>query len=170
MPTCCHGRNRRTRQVKASATIAFQASGIEGIKVRLTTKGSDADSVDLILSGLEQTIRAKLDDYIFGVDDQTMESVVLDLLRTQNKTLAITETLTAGFSATRLNLAPGSESTFLGGQTLAGVDLLSHGLSPGVSPASPEAAMALAEHARTTFGADIGLAAQEGPSSRPARP
>jgi nicotinamide-nucleotide amidase len=148
-----------------SATLAFQASGIEGIKVRLTTKGSDADSVDLILSELEQTIRAKLDDYIFGVDDQTMESVVLDLLRTQNKTLAITETLTAGFSATRLNLAPGSESTFLGGQTLAGVDLLSHGLPHGVSPTSPEAAIALAEHARTTFNADIGLAAQEGPAA-----
>ena len=80
------------------ATIAFQASGIEGIKVRLTTKGSDAANVETILTELEKTIRAKLDDYIFGVDDQTMESVVLDLLRAQNKSLAVAEGLTAGIA------------------------------------------------------------------------
>ncbi|MEZ5934602.1 MAG: molybdopterin-binding protein [Alphaproteobacteria bacterium] len=52
------------------ATIAFQASGIEGIKVRLTTKGSDADSVDLILSNEEAELRTLIGDYVFGTDDQ----------------------------------------------------------------------------------------------------
>ena len=144
------------------ATIAFQASGIEGIKVRLTTKGSDAANVETILTELEKTIRAKLDDYIFGVDDQTMESVVLDLLRAQNKTLAVAETLTAGLATHRLSLVPGSEKVFLAGQTLAGASLTSHGLPPGVPLASADAAVAMASTVRTTFATDIGLAAVEG--------
>ncbi len=144
------------------ATIAFQASGIEGIKVRLTTKSDGDAAAKAALDEVEQRIRPMLDDYIFGVDDQTMESVVLDLLRTQNKTLAITETLTVGLATLRLRSVPGLGSPFLAGQTLANVDLHSHGLPPGVSPTSPEAAMALASKVRKDFGADIGLAAVEG--------
>ncbi|NJO37428.1 MAG: CinA family nicotinamide mononucleotide deamidase-related protein [Rhizobiales bacterium] len=157
-----------------AATIAFQASGIEGIKVRLTTKGPDAHSADLVLSQVEKKIRPLLDDYIFGIDDQTMESVVLDHLRTQNKTLAIAETLTRGLATYRLRSVPGpgsipgpgsvpgQGSPFLGGHTMTGVDSPLLGLPPGVSPTSPEAAIAMASNVRTTFGADIGLAAVEG--------
>ncbi len=145
------------------ATIAFQASGIEGIKVRITTKADSAAAAKSALDEVEQRIRPMLDDYIFGIDDQTMESVVLDHLRAQNKTLAIAEGLTAGLAATRLSLVRGAASTFLGGQTLTRVDSPLLGLPPGASPTSAEAAMALASNVRKTFEADIGLAATGNP-------
>ena len=62
-------------------TLAFLASGWEGIKVRLTAKANDVSSAATLLSKWEQKVRNLVDDVIFGVDTDTMESVVLQLLR-----------------------------------------------------------------------------------------
>ncbi len=59
------------------ATIAFQASGIEGIKVRITTKAADDVAAEAIIAAEEALIRELLGDYIFGIDDESMETVVL---------------------------------------------------------------------------------------------
>jgi nicotinamide-nucleotide amidase len=60
-------------------TLAFQASGIEGIKVRITAKAGSAEEAETILSGEEARLRAILGDAIFGIDNETMESVVIDM-------------------------------------------------------------------------------------------
>ncbi len=61
-------------------TIAFLASGIEGIKVRLTARGDDAAHAASLLADEEALVRAliveKLGEIIFGVDDETMEDAV----------------------------------------------------------------------------------------------
>ena len=65
-------------------TIAFLASGIEGIKVRLTARGDDAAHATSLLVNEESLVRAlierRLGDIIFGVDDETMEDVVAQRL------------------------------------------------------------------------------------------
>ena len=54
-------------------TIAFLASGIEGIKVRLTARGDDAAHATSLLVNEESLVRTlieqQLGDIIFGVDD-----------------------------------------------------------------------------------------------------
>jgi nicotinamide-nucleotide amidase len=50
-------------------TLAFQASGIEGIKVRITAKAGSAEEAETILSGEEARLRAILGDAIFGIDN-----------------------------------------------------------------------------------------------------
>ena len=62
-------------------TIAFQASGIEGLKIRITAKAQDAGAADALIAGEEAKVRAIVGDAIFATDEQTMESTVLDLLR-----------------------------------------------------------------------------------------
>ena len=62
-------------------TIAFLASGIEGLKVRLTAKADDEATVEALLAGEEANVRAILGDIIFGINDQTMEAVVVAALR-----------------------------------------------------------------------------------------
>ena len=52
---------------------------------------------------------------MFGVDDETMESVVLDLLRERGLTLAVAESLTGGLIAARLDRRPGRRATVLRG-------------------------------------------------------
>src|SRR5437660_1015228 len=61
-------------------TIAFLASGIEGIKVRITVKQPDADSAKQMLAAEEAEVRALLGDIVFGADDETMEDAVGSLL------------------------------------------------------------------------------------------
>jgi len=139
------------------ATLAFQASGIEGIKVRITAKGPDDDSVGVILADVENSLRPLLGHYLFGIDDQTMESVVLDRLAAKAQTLAIAETLTAGLATHRLAQAPNASRSFKGGQTLASRDLLN--LPKGVPWIGEEAATSMASAVRDRFAADIGLAA-----------
>jgi nicotinamide-nucleotide amidase len=56
-------------------TLAFLASGWEGIKVRLTAKAATRPEVVSILDEWEQKVRAAIGDIVFGIDDDTMESV-----------------------------------------------------------------------------------------------
>jgi nicotinamide-nucleotide amidase len=143
------------------ATIAFQASGIEGIKVRLTTKAESDAAAKAALDEVEQRIRPMLDAYIFGIDDQTMESVVLDHLRTQNKTLAVAEGLTRGLAGNRLAAIEGAADVFRGSVLSVQPDSLADLLRiPDKTPLiSHVGATALANGVRKLLGADIGLAA-----------
>ena len=62
-------------------TIAFQASGIDGIKVRIVAKCDDEATAKRVLDSEEALLRGLLGDLIFGIDEQSMETVVLELLR-----------------------------------------------------------------------------------------
>ena len=67
---------------EGNPTLAFLASGWEGIKVRLTAKAAtDGRGARLLDRPWEAEVRALVGDIVFGVDDDTMESVVLQLLR-----------------------------------------------------------------------------------------
>ena len=100
-------------------TIAFLASGIEGIKVRLTARGDDAAHATSLLVNEESIVRAlieeKLGDIIFGVDDETMEDVVAALLLERSLTLAVAESVTGGLIASRLVGVAGASKWFRGG-------------------------------------------------------
>ena len=68
---------------EGGCTIAFLASGMEGIKVRITAKApKPMTAVDAILARRRgHRVRDIIGPVVFGVDDDTMESVVLDLLK-----------------------------------------------------------------------------------------
>ena len=85
-----------------NATIAFQASGIEGLKVRITAKAADTGAAEAILAAEEALVREFLGDIVFATDDDTLESVVLAELAQRGQTLAIAESLTGGLMAARM--------------------------------------------------------------------
>lgn len=62
-------------------TLAFLASGWEGIKVRLTAKANTEQDAMKLIDVWDAKVRDEVGDIIFGVDGQTMETVVLDILR-----------------------------------------------------------------------------------------
>ena len=95
-------------------TIAFQASGIEGLKIRITAKAQDAAAAKALIAGEEAKVRAIVGDAIFATDEQTMESVVLDLLRDRGLSLAVAESLTGGLVGARLTAVPGASDVFRG--------------------------------------------------------
>lgn len=143
-----------------AVTIAFLASGIEGLKVRLTAKGDTAEEADALLAAEEARVRAILGpDLVFGTDDDTMESVVLDLLAAQGLTLGLAESLTGGLVASRITDVPGASKVFRGSVVSYATEVKDDVLGVTVRPVvSAEAAEAMATGARRVLGADVGLA------------
>jgi len=75
-------------------TLAFLASGIEGLKVRITVKADDDDVARKLLDDEERVVRGIVGDIVFGVDEETMEHAVAKLLVPRGLTLAVAESLT----------------------------------------------------------------------------
>jgi len=140
-------------------TLAFLASGWEGIKVRLTAKSQTTDSAHGVLNLWEQRVRKEIDDIVFGVDTDTMESVVLDLLRNKGWTLGIAESVTGGLIGGRLTNVPGSSEVFRGGVISYASDVKFDVLGVDQGPVvSERVAIQMAQGARRVLGAEVGLA------------
>jgi nicotinamide-nucleotide amidase len=142
-----------------TATIAFLASGWEGLKVRITAKAPTEDDVVAILDEEEQRVREIIGDIVFGLDDDTMESVVLQLLRDRGLTLGLAESLTGGLIASRLTAHAGCSDVFRGCVVPYHRDLKQSMLgTPDVPAVSEEMVKAMAEGVCATLGADVGIA------------
>ncbi|MFH1624746.1 MAG: competence/damage-inducible protein A [Pseudomonadota bacterium] len=76
--------------------------------IKITAKGMSYEEASAKVSAMEEEIAERLGDYIFGRDDQTLEGVVGDLLRSSGDTIAVAESCTGGLITTRLTNIPGS--------------------------------------------------------------
>jgi nicotinamide-nucleotide amidase len=154
-------------------TLAFLASGIEGIKVRLTAKAADVEAARALLDAEEAELRALLGGIVFGLDDETMEHAVGTLLAARGWTLALAESLTGGLVASRVTATPGSSAWFRGGVVSYASEVKYDLLGVPVGPVvSAEAAEAMAEGAARVLGADVGLSLTgvAGPAEQEHRP
>ncbi len=100
---------------QTNPTIAFLASGVEGIKLRLTAKAPSVVEAQTLLAGEEAELRGLLGDTVFAVDDETMEDAVGRLLLAGGLTLAVAESLTGGMVGSRLVDVVGASNWFRGG-------------------------------------------------------
>ena len=139
-------------------TLAFLASGWEGIKVRLTAKGADSKQAHAVLDEWQAKVLEIVGDVVFGFDADNMETVVLNLLREQGLTLGLAESVTGGLVSGRLTAIPGASDVLRGSvvsySSEVKFDLLDVPRGPVVSEA---AAIAMAEGARRVLGADVAL-------------
>jgi len=139
-------------------TLAFLASGWEGIKVRLTAKGADSRQAHAVLDEWQAKVLEIVGDVVFGFDADNMESVVLNLLREQGLTLGLAESVTGGLVSGRLTAIPGASDVLRGSvvsyASEVKFDLLDVPRGPVVSEA---AAIAMAEGARRVLGSDVAL-------------
>ncbi len=99
---------------------------------------------------------------LFGYDDDTLESVVGELLVSRNATLSIAESCTGGLLSSRVTEIAGSSRYFIGGgvcytaqakNAIAGVDL---DLIRAHGEVSEEVAVAMAKGIRERFGTTWG--------------
>ncbi len=152
---------RRIDELEASGnpTLAFLASGVEGIKVRITAKALTSPEVNVMLDAEEKNLRELLGDLVFAVDDDNMESTVLGLLAERGLQLGVVETTTCGFMAHRLATARAGTQAFSGGVVARGPGILSYLLRGDPTAVEPEeAALLLARVARGILVSDVGIA------------
>jgi nicotinamide-nucleotide amidase len=143
-------------------TLAFLASGIEGIKVRITARArSSADAAALLdkeEAEVRRAIEERLGDIVFGVDDESMEVAVAARLSARGLTFGVAESLTGGLVASRLVNVPGASAWFRGGVVAYDEQVKFDVLGVPAGPVVTEsAAAAMAEGIRRVTRADVGL-------------
>jgi len=140
-------------------TLAFLASGWEGIKVRLTAKGDDEESVRALLDTWQDRVLDIVGDVVFGFDSDNMESVVLRDLAQRGLTLGLAESVTGGLVCGRLTSVPGSSEVVRGGIVSYASDVKFDVLDVDPGPVVSEtAARQMAHGALRVLGCDIALA------------
>jgi nicotinamide-nucleotide amidase len=148
----------------SNPTIGLLAhTQIGEIHIRLTAKAKDKASAAALNAPLEAQIRERLQDFIFGVDEETYEGVLGSLLRRMGTTLAVAET-SFGSSITQvIKSMEGSQQFFRLGLTLVSPAMAGRILSLPDSPGmeddflGPRTCRTLAEGVRNLAGADLGL-------------
>ncbi len=141
-------------------TLAFLASGIEGLKIRVTAKAETDEVVDALLAEQVDRVRDVLgDDLIFSDDDQSMETVVIELCRQRGLSLGTAESLTGGLIASRLTAVPGCSDVFRGSIVSYAAEVKFDVLGVPEGPVvSEEAVSAMAQGACRVLGSDVSVA------------
>ena len=140
-------------------TLAFLASGMEGLKVRITAKAPTEQDAEAALDTEESQVRTIIGPLVFGIDDENMETVVLEELVSQGLTLATAESMTGGLIATRLTEVPGSSRAFLGSVVSYANSVKQEILNVPEGPViSEQAVLSMAIGVCEALGADVSVA------------
>lgn len=145
----------------SNPTVATYAKR-DAVDVRITAKAATEGDAQALVLDMEVRARQVIDSHIFGIDQDTPQSVALRMLIERDLTLATMESCTGGLLASLLTDVPGSSAAFLGGLVSYAADLKVRWGVPtetieehGVI--SVETARAMAAAVREQLGADVGV-------------
>jgi nicotinamide-nucleotide amidase len=133
------------------------------VRLRITTRAATEREAQEKIAPVEKEVIARLGDYFFGEDGETLEGAVARLLEERSATLALAESCTGGLLAKRLTDMPGASAYFTEAlvtysneskERLLGVP---HALIAEHGAVSEAVAREMAEGARRVSGADYGL-------------
>lgn len=139
-------------------SLAFLASNSE-IKIRITAKAPTVVEADGLIAPMEQQVRSRLGDSVFGTDDETIERVLLRLLAERGYTIGTAESMTGGMVTARLTDLPGSSALVKGGLVAYDSELKQRllGLTDISEVVTAETAVAVAKGARDLLGVDVAV-------------
>lgn len=134
----------------------------DGVYLRITAKAKEKAEAQRLISQSEEQIRNILSPYIWGVDDDTLGSVIGELLRARNLNLATMESCTEGLLCNTIASGMESHIYFKGGLlTCCDEAKVSCGVDTSIvkqyGGESTQVAKAMAETARRNLQTDIGM-------------
>jgi nicotinamide-nucleotide amidase len=97
----------------ANTTLAFLPRP-SGVRLRISSHGKNRKIVERDVTRVETILRERAGKYIYGADDESLESCIVKLLTEQKKTLSTAESCTGGLIASMITDVPGSSAVFLG--------------------------------------------------------
>jgi len=160
--TCGIGESSLDAQIGDLETFSNPTVGLAAhpgqSDIRITAKADSVAEADAMLGEMEARIRERVDEVIFGVDDERLESVVVGLLDERSLALAVAEASSGGLLSGWLSDADPAGETFVGGWVLA--DRHAWALAGDIPQAGDEReeALQLAQRVCTVTGAQVGLA------------
>ncbi len=149
----------------------------DGIHVRIAAKAADEDAARVIISPVEDALRDRFGEHLWGTDEETMQASIGRMLVERGMTLATMESCTGGLLASTVTDVPGSSAYYKGGFITYTTDIkVRSGVDPAIIEAhgavSAETAKAMARAARLELGADIGvgITGVAGPTEQEGKP
>jgi nicotinamide-nucleotide amidase len=118
------------------------------VDVRITAKADSEEASAILITQIENTLRDRLGDCIYGADNETVEEIALRSIAKHNWTLTVVEAGSGGYLIHRLASTKGP---FLVGQVLT-------------VPPSPDKLLKLADSYRQSHHAEVGLGVAIHPS------
>jgi competence/damage-inducible protein CinA-like protein len=103
-------------ETSSNPTIGLAAHSGQ-VDVRITAKAASEPEANRMIQEMESVIRDRLGEWIYGMDQETLEQVALNALLERGWRLAAVETGLRGELVRRLSANPG---VFLSGEVLAG--------------------------------------------------
>ena len=142
-------------------TIATYAKS-DAVDVRITAKAVTRAESEQQVAAMEARVREILGHHVFGVDKDTLQSVVGKYLTERRQTLAVMESITGGLLSSRITDEPYSSDYFVGGLVAYSDELKAQMGVPSrileqYGAISEETARAMAHAVRERLGADYGL-------------
>ncbi|MEJ2618099.1 MAG: competence/damage-inducible protein A [Ignavibacteriaceae bacterium] len=135
----------------------------QGVRLRITVEEPTEESAKNKLSEIEQKIKSKVGRFIFATNDIALEEVVGRLLKERGLKVSLAESCTGGYVSHLLTNISGSSNYFDRGivsySNAAKVEILrvNEDAIAEFGAVSLEVARQMAEGAKATSGADIGL-------------
>lgn len=144
-------------------TVALYAKDGE-VLVRVTAKGQTVADAEQKVDGMIEQLRARLTTHIYGVDKDSLQQVLVELLLEKGKTIATAESCTGGMLAEKLTEIAGCSAVFEMGQVTYANEVKTKQL--GVSPqtlaefgaVSAQTATEMARGLAKVSGADYAVA------------
>lgn len=99
---------------QTNPTVAPYAKEMD-VTLRITAKANSEEEASKLIYPMEKEIRSRLNEYIYGEGDTTLEDEVAKLLILKNKTISLAESCTGGMVSSMLVNYPGISEVFLEG-------------------------------------------------------
>lgn len=97
---------------RENPTAALYAKGDGEVTIRLTVKAEEEKQADSMLNEMYRELEAEIGEYIYGVDVENAETVIVQTLKRTMKSVAVAESCTGGKIASRITGVPGASSVF----------------------------------------------------------
>lgn len=102
------------KEIIGESKLAFLPS-TTGVRLRINTEGNSSAEAEEKLVNIEKKIRAKIPDYIYGVNKEELEKVIGIILTERKQTLSVAESCTGGMISSKIVSVPGSSNYYAGG-------------------------------------------------------
>lgn len=138
-------------------TVAPYAKSAE-VHFRVTAEAATVEAAEAQIAPMVQELKERLFPYVYGMDDETLESSVVRDLVSEKSTLSVAESCTGGGLGARIASVPGASETFVGGVISYSNEVKARELNvdrellQAFGAVSEECAKAMAEGLRAKFG------------------
>ena len=101
-------------EVFSNPTVGLAAHSGQ-VDVRITAKGKTDEEADLLIRSVEQELRKRLEEWIYGADEETLEQTALNNLQSIGWKLVVIE---IGLKGELIHRLAAAEGPFIGGEAL----------------------------------------------------